>query len=631
MPDTKWLDALRNSLGGGREVALLLVDVDQIHSYVFESAKLPEMRGASLILDLLNVGGLEEARDVTIQVDGKIVRGIGDVIKDWGLDPEVNVIYSGGGGALLALPPDKADGIQAEIEELYLATTLTATVTTVKKVVTLDELENGFPHPAPEWFERLPAAGPLAKQLVGSIGQLPDGRAGAQDEDHRPVGGFGQILAALIYEARKKKDAKPTVPLFEVSPFTERCAFCHYRPAFTLAQEVDERPICLACHRKREAGDKQSGHGHYIKSFRKYLYSNARDAGYSAAVESLAERARLKGDPWDVLKSPPDLEAIGEYSRGKASNYLGIIYADGNEMGAAIESVGSADQLRFLSDAIRQSIKAAVFSGLARYISGPRTANRDKRRGKGVVRSVPIHYHPFEIVSIGGDDVYLFVPSDIVLELASHVCAEFSSEFRRRTDQVPELGIRDMSLSAGVLIAQVTSPVYFTRRIVEGLLKSAKTKTKAGGAVRPAIDFQVITTDTAISEDIQAFRDVAYANRYAGERLTTRPLYLDELDELIQTVKDLKSKGFPPSQLYQLREAVVLGPQPRASNFYNYQRSRNPKLREAYAPLHQMLFRRHHSEEYLPLWNEGSHRVTPIPDIVEVYNFVSEPEKRGDE
>ena len=614
MAETTWIESLGKSLGGADEVALLLVDVDQIHNYVFESAKLAEMRGASLILDLLNVGGLDEAGDADIRIDNERIRGIGDAIKEEGLDPEINVIYSGGGGALLALPPGKAAVIQTKIEQLYLQTTLTVTVTTVCRVLTLEQLKNGFPPPGREWFTRLASAGPLARKLVDTSREHSAG-------NDKFTCGFGQILAGLSYEARRKKDSKVTAPIFEVSPFTERCAYCHYRPAFKLAEEVDERPICMACDRKRDAGDKQSGHGHYLKSFRQYLPA---DHPYVAAVRKLGQRANLGDDAWAELKSPPDLEAIGEYSSGKPSNYLGIIYADGNEMGKAIESVRSAEDLRYLSRAIRDSIKESVFSGLARFISGPCTVKRDKARRDGSVHSLAIHYHPFEIVSIGGDDVYLFVPSDIALELASHICTDFAHRFQERVKGTAQARFGDMSLSAGVLIAQVASPIYFSRRIVEGLLKSAKAKSKESQTAKPAIDYQVIATDTAISEDVQAFRDIAYANRFEGERLTTRPLLIKELDELVGTIKRLKAAGFPLSQLYQLREALVLGPQPRASNFYNYQRSRNRKLRESYAPLHEMLSRGHSSEEYLPMWKEGDTRVTPIPDIAEIYSFVRE-------
>jgi CRISPR-associated protein Cmr2 len=613
---------------------LLLVDVDQIHNYVFESAKLAEMRGASLILDLLNVGGLEEAEQVDVRVDELPIRGIGEVIREAGLDPEINVIYSGGGAALLALPPDRAPAIQAGIEEVYLRTTLTTTVTTVCKSVTMDVLENGFPPPNAQWVQKLSNAGRLARQLAVGCSDLPTHAPSPGTESRPTISGFGQVLAALNYEARRAKDAKRSAPLFEVSPFSERCAFCHYRPAFKRAEEIDEHPICLACNRKRDAGDKQSGHGHYLKSLRQYLESAEGPTGlaYLDAVRDLAQAAKLTGDPWVALESPPDLEAIGEDSKGKARNYLGIIYADGNEMGTAIESVRSADELRLLSDTIRWSIKTAVFSGLAKYISGPRTVKRERGRGERSARLVPIHYHPFEIVSIGGDDVYLFVPSDIALELASHICAEFSAEFRRRARVAPDLRVSEVSMSAGVLIAQVSTPIYFTRQIVEGLLKSAKAKSKSGAdrKARPAIDYQVITTDTAITGDIAAFRETAYANRFPAERLTTRPLYLEELNELISTIRRLKSDNAAQSQLYQLREAVALGPQPRASNFYNYQRSRNEKLRKAYAPLHAMLSRGDRTDEYLPFWKEGDQTATPIPDIVEAYNFILADEKRSE-
>lgn len=69
------------SPGGG--LALFSADTDKIKEFVFESAKLPEIRGASQIL-----------RDLNESENPPSVRG---VFEDLGLNPAKCIIYSGGG------------------------------------------------------------------------------------------------------------------------------------------------------------------------------------------------------------------------------------------------------------------------------------------------------------------------------------------------------------------------------------------------------------------------------------------------------------------------------------------------------------------------------------------------------
>ena len=73
--------------GGG--LALLSADADKIKEYVFETSKLPEIRGASMILDELNWG-----EKPTVEND--VPRNVAGVWQRYGLPDEAR-IYSGGG------------------------------------------------------------------------------------------------------------------------------------------------------------------------------------------------------------------------------------------------------------------------------------------------------------------------------------------------------------------------------------------------------------------------------------------------------------------------------------------------------------------------------------------------------
>jgi CRISPR-associated protein Cmr2 len=601
---------------------LIAADVDRVSSYVFESAKLAEMRGASLILDLLNVKESDDIdrwgiNEIIINSERKQIKGIPQILKDEFDLADEHIIYAAGGSALILAPADKADAIKNCIEKLYVETTLTATITVVCLPVGQSDLERGIEPPSGEWLDT------QAKRAEGAAWKLVKSNLVSQDEwktyksptslnsmQYDRIKGFGQIYAAIGYQLRRAKDSKTTAPVFEVSPFTERCAYCHFRPAYDLARELDERPICRPCRLKRNAGEKGAGHSFYIKGFREYLTSQVSGGKGVPYLEGITIEKR----DWSVIKSPPDLEAVAQAATGKAGNYVGIIYADGNDMGAVLESLKKVKEFSDFAKGVRAALGTAVFSSLGEFLGGPCTTEREHLGDDGLKHKRKYVYHPFEIVSIGGDDVYLFVPADIALEIAARICRRFEQECEKALN-------KKLSLSAGVLIAHVNTPIYFSRAVVKGLLKNAKSLRKQNAEAISTIDFQVITTDTAATEEITGFRKKAYRHPRFDEGFTTRPLALNEVEELIKLVRHLKEEQFPRSQLYLLREAVTVGPQPRATNFYYYQQSRSDEMRRIYRLLHDFL-QQGRDEKWLPFWDVGGEKITPIVDIVEIYDFV---------
>lgn len=617
-------------------LALLAADVDRVKDYVFESARLPEMRGASLILDLLNVKDSEdESKWGNIEIEyasGKKapVKGLPQLLFETFELPRQALIYASGGGALLLAPAEMAAAIQATIEAHYLKTTLTATITVVYELVTLAQLRGGLAVPD-DWRDvKAKTAKGAAARLVKSNGVLAD--------DYRP--GFGQLYSLLGYRLRRAKDSRATAPLFEVSPFTERCAFCGLRPAFTLPKFAEE-PICEVCFRKRqehwfealEKKQRKAAHSFYVNRFTQYLDdSNRAGASFPYWDGVLAEKEGAHID------SPPDLKAIANAAReSRVSEYIGIIYADGNDLGAKLEELQTPLEFRNFARNTRKVVETAVFHALGKLLDRPYRTEREYQNRKGQPRQIEHIYHPFEIISIGGDDVYLFVPADLALEIALSICSEVKERSRD-----PQQSEHSFTLSAGVLIAHVTTPVYFSREIVEGLLKHAKQRSKSEGKKAiSTIDFQVITADTAIGREIGAYRKQAYRHERLDEWLTARPYTLDELEKMLELVRDLKEQNLPLAQLYALREAVTRGPQPRASNFYNYQRSRSGEFQTTYQLLHQFLENWAAADtSHLPLTiasrlpftkvQSGFHQgklLTPLVDLVEIYRFVRQREK----
>jgi CRISPR-associated protein Cmr2 len=610
----------QDSVEGDREkdksLTLIAADADRVQSYVFESAKLAEMRGASLILDLLNVkdGNDQKWGDVDV------AKGIPQLLKEMGLQDD-SLIYAAGGGASIIAPKDRAEEIKKEIAHLYIKATLSATTTVIDEPWVSPNVEKLMEKAKQAKGE----AWRLFKDNLVSEGQWKqcDSSDKLKDEQFNRAKGFGWMQTAASYRLRRAKHDKRTAPVFEVSPFTERCGYCHFRPAYKIAPEIDERSICRVCDHKRQDRGEDIAKSFYLNRFHTYLneeLQNGRVPNYLRGGDierniPSKEKAAAYLNTWNEIKSPRDLEAVAKSAKGKVSNFVGVIYADGNNMGAKLDSFDKPEEFQRFSEKVRNALERAVFSGLGDLLDGHHVADYEYRSSGTRKRRRSYKYQPFEIISIGGDDVYMFVPADVALELAHHLCQQFERAFGG-----------ELTLAAGVLIAHVSTPIYFSRSIVKGLLKNAKKLSKAADLTQSAIDFQVITGDTAISEETAEFRKRTYRNRFENEGLTTRPLTLPQLGNLIETVRCLKAKKFPKSQLYILREAVVRGPQPRATNYYYYQQARSLEMTKKYEPLHHFLSAGG-DHGHLPFWKnaEGwreAEMVTPIVDLVEIYDFV---------
>lgn len=191
------VDDLRALTGGrleeARALSLVAGDTDNIKGYLYDSPYLPEIRGASILLDKLNGTGIKT-----------ILRQHGLKLSDRFL------LFSAGGGFAAVVPAEKAQAVAADIEKLYLDKTGSATITTT--------IVNFVP-------------------FKGSL-QVP----------------FGQIMEHIAHSLRRKKLNKPAVPFYPVSPFIRRCTSCYFRPAIhNMIRAEEQLRLCEPCNLKRQA------------------------------------------------------------------------------------------------------------------------------------------------------------------------------------------------------------------------------------------------------------------------------------------------------------------------------------------------------------------------------------------
>jgi CRISPR-associated protein Cmr2 len=598
------------------KVALVYGGATKIKGYVFEAPALPEIRGASALLEWVN-----DQRIAAIWRDH-----LGD---DLGSS---SIIYAGGGSFLAFAPAAKGAELASLIEQEFTRQTLTANSVAVAETFTLLELRYGC-RPLDFWVDdflrewrdpqmraeleayyHAPVPGSMAAQLdADDIRAALPGRT-LNDADIEAARRFfnrkqfGELVTLLATMFNRRRDERAYagglrfIPLYPMLPWAERCDSSDVRPAEwggTIAGET--RAYSEPSARKRYVGqlikrDDERQTGWFRSTFAWRAPDDLRSRSWETQWEDFLG-AKGSNTPYGrALKQHREIVPSGDLSEiGAASRpdrYIGMIYADGNNVGRLIATLSTPDDLRRTSEHLSDAATDAVFFALAHCLQ-PVEVRRKRDR---------VVVHPFEILTIGGDDLLLIVPGDRAFDVAQRIAHTFEQSLAQRIPAPPgacasnairtryagetlftiEPYTPSIGLSAGVVIAQESAPIFFLRDLVEELLKRAKKLARRharqnyyGGA----IDFMVLKSITMVTDSIEAFRAAAFDDDFPAltrsRRFTARPYTWHEFAGLLETTRALKRGNFPRSQLYRLRRIMETTPGVIASTMeYLYTRVR---------------------------------------------------------
>ncbi len=224
-----------------------------------------------------------------------------------------------------------------------------------------------------------------------------------------------------------------------------------------------------------------------------------------------------------------DLGAIGQQARPRG--YVALVYADGDRIGKTkqevVKAYGLAGYAAF-SQALSEAANQATAQALAVAYGGqaPRTSAL-----------------PFEVITIGGDDILLICTAERGLEVACTISRLFGAQVQqvfgaKLHEQGMEIGTANpvgaVSASVGVVIAHDSLPMVQLERRGRDLLKSAK---KQRGDGQGGIDFHIVTT--AGLDAIEGVRSRDYmGDAYTG--LTMRPYRIEQADTLLRSARHLR-------------------------------------------------------------------------------------------
>ncbi|OUL24822.1 type III-B CRISPR-associated protein Cas10/Cmr2 [Nostoc sp. RF31YmG] len=623
------------------KIGLVYGGATKIKQYVFEAAKLPDIRGASALLDRINLVDLpaffggEGTKSVSVErwLDDNQFANLRKA-----LIPEL-IIYSTGGSILAFCPAAFVDKLANAIEKRYTHETLTANSCAVGDTFRLLELRFGLlqnPIEKTLWLEEY-----LEKQekpIIKAYFDLPD--VTDPEEKFRDRKNFSELVGKLanLFTQRRNGNDLPGAerpsrcypPMFETHPYIQRDE-SDRRSLIARVTELPNNPrFSEVLARKRIVGDigklgvlKDNSQWFtnlslgweptgirilsWCTEFEKFLQkpenkllADSYIAGYQKFLTQ-QQNGQIIDNNNTLYTRPEEARSLREI--GNASNpagFVAYIYADGNNMGGYIrKQIKTPQQYREFSNDILDATQQSVYKALATHLQAHQLQNltdpdNENRNGRWI--------HPFEIITIGGDDVLLIVPADKALAVAKTIGDEFENLLLEKGDryqletlvekpynpklvhryqkQLPESHQCKLSMSTGLLITAEDTPIYYAEKLTSQLLKSAKKRAKElkrdynyyGGTV----DFLVMKAVTMISSNIEEFRQQGLTKAKTGLpklKLYASPYTLQELGGLLETIKALKKAEFPRSQLYQVRSLLERGKNTAILN-YRYFRVR---------------------------------------------------------
>lgn len=616
-------------------IGLVYGGATKIKQYVFEATKLPDIRGASALLDRVNLVDLpaffkcEEDSQNYPQCHAAQEFCQQKVRDEWlnlnfpdlpdALIPEL-IIYSTGGNILAFCPAALVDDLANAIEKRYTEETLTANSCAVGETFRLLELRFGlFNQQAIEntpwlnWYREN-----HMNPLVQTYYALP------QEDNSEPITpeaafqsrkSFNELAGRLagLFNQRRNGNTLPEnrpnrryPPMFETHPYLRRDSSQH-RSAITHAKRLPGEPwFSESSARKRYVGQmtkrEDSSCQWYRESGLNWQPSDAVQSWvnrFEAFLEK-SENAELRDRYYGQDTHPEEARSIREIANAShPKGFVAYIYADGNNMGGYIQKIKTPEAYQQFSRDISVATEQSVYQALAQHLcphklkelTDPDTGDRNG-----------MWIHPFEILTIGGDDVMLIVPAHKALAIAQTIGETFESQLLQiDRPQNPYIGDRNynskdvhryrpkviqrnilqskLSTSIGVLIAAEDTPIYYAEKLTSQLLKSAKKYAKTlakkhyyGGT----IDFLVLKSVTMISSNIEEFRRQGLTRDRLNEpklKFYGAPYTLYEIGGLISTAQALKATDFPRSQLYQIRSLLERGKRTAILN-YRYFRIR---------------------------------------------------------
>lgn len=496
--------------------SLVALDTDHIKEYVFATDKLKEIRGASSILDRLNRQVMEELAKAD--------------------DIQATKVYANGGSGQFLVDSEKVDLFTQRIKGAYSADTFGgASISCAVQPLPDLPLEQ-------IWTEKIPGELELLRW------RLHDAKNNPPEVVSLPSHPFMRTCDACGVEYAAKKDA---------------------RARDDRDEESQERRYCLSCWAKRqEDGTVKTRIKGIVRSLHK------QEKASESEQQTLWERliSQLDEVHYKIPRGTERPQQFDDFSEGGAKDYLGLIYADANNMGKRLELIENLTDTRRLAKIVDDGVYKALAVGIEKHTVINEVAGEEEVDDEeDTYEDEDTQKHkkplfPFDVLLIGGDDIIIVTRASVALQIARTMAQEFydwtSKQFQQAFPAWSEEEKQGLTLSVGVVLAPIKYPFGLLFKLVEGTLKAAKKK----GADLPSnekygkscINFVTVTGNTGpeyktvydrLQREVKASNAMLYA--------TLRPYTLSEMDRMLGLLEKGHTKRLGRTKLHQMREAVL--------------------------------------------------------------------------
>ena len=292
---------------------------------------------------------------------------------------------------------------------------------------------------------------------------------------------------------------------------TQTCHFCRAREAMYRLKLEQQQAICGSCLHKRRVGLKEK-------------------STYLREYESITQDR--------VEQIPQDLDGIGDE--------VAVVYADGNNMGAVVKEIDSIAGMMYFSRKTARVAKNATYQTLEETCKSKR----------------------FEIVALGGDDIFLIMPAAEAIGFTAQLIKSFNMAFKNLSQDK-----ESVTLSAGICMGKANSPVRIMLEYAENAMKKAKMLSRENrlyGCDCGSFDFVILHKMT---------QGGGFLQPSDKERIydTLLPYSLKRAEEIIKIVQDMKhNNDIKKSNLYKLKQGFYqVESALEGSLFYGYDQARH--------------------------------------------------------
>ncbi|MCP4350919.1 MAG: type III-B CRISPR-associated protein Cas10/Cmr2 [Desulfobacterales bacterium] len=417
---------------------------------------------------------------------------------------------------------------------------------------------------------------------------------------------FRDIFKMINYELRMVKDAKNVTIKPVTHPFLRTCDSCGNE--YAMCRGNDDEVICTSCKNKRKKDKEIKNNIENILSGRRVIPVEERFEIWDRLLPKL-----MKDKPYTDKERPGEFKHIGELSSPR--DYMGLIYADGDNMGDKLEELDFKEDAELFSDTVDKAIFQAVLKGIKKHLQ-PKTGDK---------------YFPFDILLLGGDDLVMVTTADKAIETAMTIINAFDRI--TKCYAMKRFG-KPLTLSAGVAIAHAKFPFGNLLNMSEDLLKFAKkmrNKNIPGVSEenrnKGLINFQVVNASSSLSfsEDYKKLfkyeEDSLPKNRKFVR--TLRPYDTHTLKNLRTEIQKLKQNSFPRNKIQALREAAFLDYNNSILDGLSVFSRLKTDQRQALTDILGFVRGTGNDPGEMIVWSEKEDvYYTPFLDVAELYNFI---------